>query len=282
MEANVEELKEWSNVAKRGLRQAIERLEEREEQISSYMKVLDAVEELLAKINDLKEEAERKQTEIDELEEQLEQKQQEADDLRRQLLEAQNHQLESEKQRLESEKQQLEAEASAKPMEIHNHFGSGCSAQVFNDKVTGKFTKTKKRKWKRIIRKNMECNITGCVFAMPGSTVTQQQASADSTAMDCEQPEVSDDEEEGSEELCHFIHPSVDSRQEWQVHNEVKRLASRQGIQDICRHLQQMRRENKLLLPQSPSIAYEELVRMGMPSGNGFNESTFRKYYSNK
>ena len=148
MEANVEELKEWSNVAKRGLRQAIERLEEREEQISSYMKVLDAVEELLAKINDLKEEAERKQTEIDELEEQLEQKQQEADDLRRQL-------LESEKQRLESEKQQLEAEASAKPMEIHNHFGSGCSAQVFNDKVTGKFTKTKKRRWKRIIRKHM-------------------------------------------------------------------------------------------------------------------------------
>ena len=155
MEANVEELKEWSNVAKRGLRQAIERLEEREEQISSYMKVLDAVEELLAKINDLKEEAERKQTEIDELEELLEQKQQEADDLRRQLLEAQNHQLESEKQRLESEKQQLEAEASAKPMEIHNHFGSGCSAQVFNDKVTGKFTKTKKKRWKRIIRKNM-------------------------------------------------------------------------------------------------------------------------------
>ena len=155
MEANVEELKEWSNVAKRGLRQAIERLEEREEQISSYMKVLDAVEELLAKINDLKEEVERKQTEIDELEEQLEQKQQEADDLRRQLLESEKQRLESEKQQLESEKQQLEAEASAKPMEIHNHFGSGCSAQVFNDKVTGKFTKTKKRRWKRIIRKNM-------------------------------------------------------------------------------------------------------------------------------
>jgi hypothetical protein len=141
---------------------------------------------------------------------------------------------------------------------VVNNFEAGANCQVFNG------------------------NITGCVFAMPGATVTQQQASADSTAMDCEQPEVSDDEEEGSEELCHFIHPSVDSRQEWQVHNEVKRLASRQGIQDICRHLQQMRRENKLLLPQSPSIAYEELVRMGMPSGNGFNESTFRKYYSNK
>jgi hypothetical protein len=32
----------------------------------------------------------------------------------------------------------------------------------------------------------------------------------------------------------------------------------------------------------SPSAAYAELVRMGMPSGEGFSESTFRKYYSNK
>ena len=31
-----------------------------------------------------------------------------------------------------------------------------------------------------------------------------------------------------------------------------------------------------------PSVAYAELVRMGMPSGEGFSESTFRKYYSNK
>jgi hypothetical protein len=42
----------------------------------------------------------------------------------------------------------------AKPMEIHNHFGRGCSAQVFNDKVMGKFVrKEKKRKWKKMVRK---------------------------------------------------------------------------------------------------------------------------------
>lgn len=48
----------------------------------------------------------------------------------------------------------LEAETSQKPMEIHNHFGRGCSAQVFNDKVMGKFVrKEKKRKWKKMVRK---------------------------------------------------------------------------------------------------------------------------------
>lgn len=138
-----------------------------------------------------------------------------------------------------------------------NHFAAGSNCQVFNG------------------------NITGCVFAMPGSTVTQQAAPWPEPQKGEIQPEESV-EEERNEELCHFIHPSVSSRQEWQVHDEVRRLASRQGIQEICRHLQQMRRDNKLLLPQSPSIAYEELVRMGMPSGNGFNESTFRKYYNNR
>jgi hypothetical protein len=31
---------------------------------------------------------------------------------------------------------------------IHNHFESGCSAQVFNNKVSGKFTREQKKKWK--------------------------------------------------------------------------------------------------------------------------------------
>ena len=115
-------------------------LKERCERLAARRRVLDAARDAYWKMEELKEEVERKQTEIDELEEQLEQRDKEIDDLRRQLLEVQNHQL-------ESEKQQLEAEASAKPMEIHNHFGAGCSAQVFNDKVTSKFSKMKP--WKR-------------------------------------------------------------------------------------------------------------------------------------
>ena len=88
--------------------------------------------------------------------------------------------------------------------------------------------------------------------------------------------------ERRDEELFHFVHPSVHGEEEWQIHEEVKRLVARQGIQEICRHLLQMSKDKKLLLPHSPSTAYEELIRMGMPSGNGFNESTFRKYYNNR
>ena len=135
---------------------------------------------------------------------------------------------------------------------VVNNFEAGSNCQVFNG------------------------NITGCVFAMPGSNVTQQGAEK---AEQPNEPPISNHQER-DEELCHFIHPSVDSQQEWQIHDEVKRLASRQGIQEICRHLQQMRKDQKVLLPQSPSTAYTELVRMGMPSGEGFNEKTFQKYYN--
>ncbi len=136
---------------------------------------------------------------------------------------------------------------------VVNHFEAGSNCQVFNG------------------------NIMGCTFAMPGSAVTQQAAAVPAPQSE-EQPEVSD-EEERNEALCHFIHPAVDSRQEWLVNDEVRRLVSRQGIQEICRHLLQMSKDKLLLLPQSPAAAYAELVRMGMPNGAGFNEKTFKKYY---
>ena len=83
------------------------------------------------------------------------------------------------------------------------------------------------------------------------------------------------------EELFHFIHPAVDEKQEKEIHHEVKKLVKRQGIQVICQHLLQMKKESKLLLPPNPSIVYAELVRIGMPITGGFNENTFRKYYRN-
>ena len=84
------------------------------------------------------------------------------------------------------------------------------------------------------------------------------------------------------EELFHFIHPSLDDDEGWKIHNEVKRLVAHHGIQEICEYLRQLSAEKQILLPKMPSVAYEELVRMGMPSDGGFNESTFRKYYLNK
>ena len=90
--------------------------------------------------------------------------------------------------------------------------------------------------------------------------------------------------EEGqrSEELFHFIHPELDDVEAWRIHDAVKRVVKLQGIQMICQYLIQLKNEKKVLLPPNPSVAYAELVRMGMPNGEGFNEITFRKYYNKK
>ena len=144
MEVNFDELRDWSDGARRALDRERERMMEQ-------MKMLDGLARATEVIGDIQAENERLQTEVDDLNEQLEQRDQEIEDLRRQ------HQQEIEdlqRQLLEARNQHLETEVRAKPMEIHNHFGRGCSAQVFNDKVTGKFVrKEKKRKWKKMVRK---------------------------------------------------------------------------------------------------------------------------------
>ena len=38
-------------------------------------------------------------------------------------------------------------------------------------------------------------------------------------------------------------------------------------------------RDKKILLPINPSTVYAELVRMGMPKGEGFSEKYFTKNY---
>ena len=84
------------------------------------------------------------------------------------------------------------------------------------------------------------------------------------------------------EEKFHFIHPEIEEEEAWRIHKAIKRLVAHHGIQEICEYLRQLSAEKQILLPKMPSVAYEELVRMGMPSDGGFNESTFRKYYLNK
>lgn len=86
--------------------------------------------------------------------------------------------------------------------------------------------------------------------------------------------------QERNEELFHFIHPEIEDGEAWRIHDAVKRVVKHQGIQMICQYLLQLRNEKKVLLPPNPSAAYTELVRMGMPDGEGFNETTFRKYYN--
>ena len=85
---------------------------------------------------------------------------------------------------------------------------------------------------------------------------------------------------EKHEEVFKFIHPAVDSEEtEWQIHKEIKRLVCRQGLQEICQYLKQMADEKKILLPQNAEKMYNELVRLGMPNGDGYTLKTFRNCY---
>lgn len=84
------------------------------------------------------------------------------------------------------------------------------------------------------------------------------------------------------EELCKLIHPAIGDEEGWQIHKEIKRLVKRNGVQMICEYLQQMARDKKILLPPNPSTAYAELVRMGMPTGDGFSKKHFINHYVSK
>ena len=93
-------------------------------------------------------------------------------------------------------------------------------------------------------------------------------------------PEVKhSDSRKPDEELFKFIHPSICGEEEWQIHEEVKRLVTHHGIQEICQYLYQMAKDKRILLPQMPSAAYAELVRMGMPTTAGFSEKYFKNHY---
>ncbi len=83
-----------------------------------------------------------------------------------------------------------------------------------------------------------------------------------------------------TEELFHFVHPELEDDEAWRIHRAVKRLVKTQGIQEICIYLKKKATADKLFLPQNPSLAYKELVRMGMPNGEGYTIKNFQKYYN--
>lgn len=154
--------------------------------------------------------------------------------------------------------------------EIHNHYEEGANCQVFNGPITG------------------------AIFAMPGSTVNQyahdgNKATADAEgtedgAAKAQETKASEEIATGGrvpkEELFHFVHPELNDEEAWRIHDAVKRAVRLQGISMICSYLMRLKGEKRVMLPPNPKVAYAELVRMGMPHGEGFNETTFRKYYN--
>lgn len=71
-----------------------------------------------------------------------------------------------------------------------------------------------------------------------------------------------------NEEIFKYVHPSLDDEAAWKVHNEVKRLVRRQGIQEICRYLKELAAEDshfdilkKIDFPKIEIIGLDEIIQ---------------------
>ena len=104
--------------------------------------------------------------------------------------------------------------------------------------------------------------ISGCVFAMPGATVNQSPV-----------------QKVNSAKLAPPQQSIINNQERNEIKNSLKRLVKHQKVLDICIYLNDLKTKGKVLLPQSPSIAYKELLRMGMPSGEGYSEKYFSGCY---
>lgn len=92
-----------------------------------------------------------------------------------------------------------------------------------------------------------------------------------------------DDTRAEAEELCHLIHPKWwgNENKKREIHNEIKGLVTNYGIQDICIHLNEMKQQERVMLPTGVQQAFDELQRMGMPTDKkGYDYKTFAKYYN--
>ena len=81
------------------------------------------------------------------------------------------------------------------------------------------------------------------------------------------------------EDRFHFVHPELDDEEAWRIHRAIKRLVANYRIPEICAYLKEQKLNGKLMLPSNPSVMYSELVRLGMPNGEGFSEKNFSNSY---
>lgn len=121
--------------------------------------------------------------------------------------------------------------------------------------------------------------ISGCVFAMPGATVNQSPVQKVDTAKQEKLQQHVFDIAKRDEVLFHFVHPEIEDEEAWRIHDAVKRLVAYQRIPEICAYLKELKLKGKVMLPPIPSIMYTELVRLGMPTGDGFSEKHFNNSY---
>ena len=178
MEIEMEEWKDWADCAQRELEHKLERMREEKEKVDNYLMAIEVARRLTsenekqaAEIETLRQrlqeekrlraEQEVKLTEVSKLSVGMAKKASQ-DDLSKALRTYLNTSKRKTQSKREAAKtvfmemlisaklelpddimeqlEHLDDEQEDKPTELHNHFESGSSAQVFNDKVEGKIT----------------------------------------------------------------------------------------------------------------------------------------------
>lgn len=91
----IEELKDWKDDVRNELERDLEQVREKYEQISNYLRVLDAVDEMVTEHKSLKRQLDDKQDEIDNLKDEIDKVQSDNDALRQQLLDEKERRLSS-------------------------------------------------------------------------------------------------------------------------------------------------------------------------------------------
>lgn len=145
-------------------------------------------------------------------------------------------------------------EEENKYKKVVNHFEKDSNCQVFNG------------------------DIRDCIFAMPGSQVSQQAAPQSPVDNNAENTPLGNNHEI-NEERFHFIHPEIEDEEAWRIHDAVKRLVAYQKIPEICAYLKELKQKGKVMLPSVSTVMYNELVRLGMPLGEGYTEKHFSNSY---
>ena len=178
MEIEMEEWKDWADGAQRELEHKLERMREEKEKVDNYLMAIEVArrltsenEKLVAEIETLRQQLQEekrlraqqevKLTEVSKLSVGMAKKASQ-DDLSKALRTYLNTSKRKTQSKREAAKtvfmemlisaklelpddimeqlEHLDDDQEDKPTELHNHFESGSSAQVFNDKVEGKIT----------------------------------------------------------------------------------------------------------------------------------------------
>lgn len=121
-------------------------------------------------------------------------------------------------------------------------------------------------------------NYFGNVQKLTGSEVKENPV-VDAELMTTNKP-IHQEAQERNEERFHFVHPEVEDDEAWRIHDAVKRLVAHQRVPEICAYLKELKQKGKVMLPSISAIMYNELVRLGMPTGEGFSEKHFSNSYT--